>query len=595
MSPSTTTPISKYISHAANCASIVDQSSVIGSTPSIKVTELSSRKRSIRQPEQSSNDDFQKKVSLTNDEAAKDISVIENIGVRKSDCKTGSAGDNSIEAKSVFDPTTDTKDNENSNQIKSTEWNRMNTLVQKLFRNKSNKSEPLSSSELRLKNKILIKMSTNPYGIRSKPVMCRKIRQSVSERKFEKFINECRTILINLGRADTETQANFSELRKKFQTDIKQLNCRRSTTKVASNMNNIDDSKHLNLNHRSKRRRVDDDNMHSAVSSKKFIVGINDKDITIAASHMLDTGNNTAARGNMKSVVVSNIGKNISSEYLTNYLVDEIKVDRNDVWMSLLLPAGRSEQDVSSLQYKLTIPEAHYSVVMKPETWPKDVRVRDFCPKTPVRLPKRFCLPFDRFIDVPFVVRLHDKSDKMSEEYANDVTRVLLQLSNTSKNDPKPKIRDIKFQDDTLLIVCINAMTFEWLKKTISSRLDVTVRSVKNVITRNELKTICLKFEIPQYLHFNYMMEQLKAENPRLHTQRWELRSQQHKNFVDSTKDVYVGVDIESLIILEDMNRVGTLRGSSVTFEISYGDSEGNFEKTNIVKKKNQPKYKADN
>lgn len=590
MFPSTTTtpPNSKIINQTTNCTLIAEASS------SIQLTELSSRKFSKRKAEQSNaNDAIQKKFFLTNDKAVK--AAIENVGAKKSHYKTGSASDNAIDdGPSVFHPTIDTKDNESSSQTISTEWNAMHTLVQKLFRNKLNKSEPLSSSELQRKNKILMKVSTNPSGIRSKPVMCRKIRQNVSERKFEKFINECRTILINLSRADAETQANFSELRNKWQADFKQLIGRRSTAKVAPRTNSNDDLKHLKQRSK-RRRRGDDDNIGDdcAVSRKTFVVGTNDKDLSIAAPHMLDTGNNTAARGHMKSVVVSNIGKSISAEYLTNYLVDEIKIDRTDVRMSLLFPAGRSMQDVTSLQYKITIPAANYAVIMKPETWPKNVRVRDYLPKSPVRLPKRFCLPFDRFIDVPFVVNLYDKSGKISEAYANDLTRVLQQLINISKLVPKPKIRDIKLHDGQLMIVCINMMTFYWLEKTISTRLGVTVRPVKNVITRNELKTICVKFEIPQFLHFNYMMEQLKAENPRLRTQRWELRSQQSKIFVDSTKCVYVGVDVESLVVLEDMNRVGTLRGSSVNFEISYSDDEGNFEKMNIVKKKKQPKYKA--
>lgn len=213
----------------------------------------------------------------------------------------------------------------------------------------------------------------------------------------------------------------------------------------------------------------------------------------------------------------------------------------------------------------------------------------------PVRLPKKFSLPPGRFEDVPFVVYLYDKSVKMTEQYATDLTRVLFDSINCLKIDPKPKIRDIKLHDGALIIVCINDMTFDWLAKTISNHLGVKVRPVKNVIAKNALKTICMRFEIPQYFHFNYLMDQLKAENPGLLTRRWELRSPQHKKRVDSTKCVCVGVDVESLIILEGMDRVGTLGGSSVKFEICYYDDEENFEKMNIVNKKKQPKYRGDN
>lgn len=110
----------------------------------------------------------------------------------------------------------------------------------------------------------------------------------------------------------------------------------------------------------------------------------------------------------------------------------------------------------------------------------------------------------------------------------------------------------------------------------------------------NQLKTIRIKFNCPQYLHFNYMMQRLKSSNPRLYTHRWEQRSANTNNSVgDSTKWLTVGVDVESLIAMEEMNRVGTFRYFPVQFVISYDDNEENFEKMEFVKKKKQRKYKV--
>ncbi|XP_037041082.1 uncharacterized protein LOC119077858 [Bradysia coprophila] len=208
----------------------------------------------------------------------------------------------------------------------------------------------------------------------------------------------------------------------------------------------------------------------------------------------------------------------------------------------------------------------------------------------PVRLPKKFSVPSDRFIDVPFVVKLFNRYTKMTSKSATDLTKVLIESINCMKIQ-KPALRDIKFKDGALEILCINTMSFDWLKNTLSHHLGVEIRPVNNAIGYDQLKTICLKFHVPQYFHFNNLMEQLRVNNPRLLTRRWELRSPRSNKVVDSTKCVYVGVDVDSLIILEEMNRVGTLRDSSVYFEISYEDSEENFKKMTFEKKKKQPKH----
>lgn len=193
------------------------------------------------------------------------------------------------------------------------------------------------------------------------------------------------------------------------------------------------------------------------------------------------------------------------------------------------------------------------------------------------RRPRKVRLSPQQFTDVPFVVNLYDKIVKMTRAYAIDLTQALIASIKSLKIFPKPKLRNIKFTDGSLVMVCVNRMSLDWLENAIANHLAVKVLPFKNVITKKELKTICIKFERPQYFHFNYLMEQLRNDNPRLLTTRWELRSPLHNNVIDSTKCIYVGVDVESLINLEGMDRVGVLRGSSISFEICYDVNEENY------------------
>lgn len=79
-----------------------------------------------------------------------------------------------------------------------------------------------------------------------------------------------------------------------------------------------------------------------------------------------------------KSVVVSNIGKDVSADHLCRYLVDKLKISKDFVSLSLLLPSGKTIDDVTFLQYKLTVPASMYKSVMCSDSWPKNVRLRDF-------------------------------------------------------------------------------------------------------------------------------------------------------------------------------------------------------------------------
>jgi len=110
----------------------------------------------------------------------------------------------------------------------------------------------------------------------------------------------------------------------------------------------------------------------NSVCHKEVLVHSNGKSTSpsVTSNHQL-----------LKSVVISNIGKGISMDYLSNYLSDELKIDKANIHLSLLLPNGKAVDDMRFLQYKVTIPEIKYSCIMNPNTWPSNVRVRDFVNK----------------------------------------------------------------------------------------------------------------------------------------------------------------------------------------------------------------------
>lgn len=79
-----------------------------------------------------------------------------------------------------------------------------------------------------------------------------------------------------------------------------------------------------------------------------------------------------------KSIVVSNIGKDVSLDHLKNYLHSKSGIKKEQINLVLLLPAGRNMNDVRFLQYKVTIPDDNYESIMSSDFWPKNVHLRDF-------------------------------------------------------------------------------------------------------------------------------------------------------------------------------------------------------------------------
>lgn len=143
-----------------------------------------------------------------------------------------------------------------------------------------------------------------------------------------------------------------------------------NTVRNVSDLSDLpNDTSQLGKDHQKQYKHADVPDCHSkVVPDPNFVVD------SLPLSH-------TDCHYHSKSVVVSNIGKDVTMDYLKNYLVDKLGIEKEMINLSLLLPTGRTMQDVNFIQYKVTIPDANYSSILSPVIWPKDVRVRDFIHK----------------------------------------------------------------------------------------------------------------------------------------------------------------------------------------------------------------------
>jgi len=96
-----------------------------------------------------------------------------------------------------------------------------------------------------------------------------------------------------------------------------------------------------------------------------------------------------------RSIVISNIGKDVSADHLKGYLSDKLKIGKDKLNVYLLLPSNRTVDNLSFLQYKVVIPEATYRLVVNPKFWPANVRVRDFV----LKKRKTQCVTKQNFLD----------------------------------------------------------------------------------------------------------------------------------------------------------------------------------------------------
>lgn len=120
------------------------------------------------------------------------------------------------------------------------------------------------------------------------------------------------------------------------------------------------------------------ENYPKLVNQEQSTCGATDEMKSVEKSRFTSSATANDDRERYRSVVVSNIGKDITTDYLTNYLADKLRVAKEKISASILLPAGKSINDLIFFQYKITIPEDKYRAIMCSKSWPSNVYVRDF-------------------------------------------------------------------------------------------------------------------------------------------------------------------------------------------------------------------------
>lgn len=203
------------------------------------------------------------------------------------------------------------------------------------------------------------------------------------------------------------------------------------------------------------------------------------------------------------------------------------------------------------------------------------------------RGPKKFHISSTKVIDIPFVVRIVDASDQLNDTTKTVLLKALRDMITEIESPPKPKLLQQRYIDQRVEVVCANLLTFEWLKRAIVSDftdkwsgadLKIERMPVGTIIPRDKLKAVEVVFKDSRAtMPFDDIVRELRRENSKLYPERWELQDGRGKT--GDYKKKTVGIDIESLAALEQMNRFARLGRSLVYFDISYmGDGVPNFE-----------------
>lgn len=205
------------------------------------------------------------------------------------------------------------------------------------------------------------------------------------------------------------------------------------------------------------------------------------------------------------------------------------------------------------------------------------------------RGPKKFHISSTKVLDIPFVVRIVDASDQLNDTTKTVLLKSLRDMITEIENPPKPKLLQQRYVYKCVEVVCANLLTFEWLKRIIVSDfkdkwsgadLKIERVPVETKIPRDKLKPVSVVFKDSRAtMPFDNIVREIRRENSKLYPERWELLDGRGKN--GDYKQKTVGIDIESLAALEQMNRFARLGRSLVYFDISYmGDNVPNFEAT---------------
>lgn len=123
-----------------------------------------------------------------------------------------------------------------------------------------------------------------------------------------------------------------------------------------------------------KRRRDDDDNATPVAARRRFIGRSNDKNSSCAVANADDIPQGESR----KSLVVWNIDKNISSDHIVDYLAGVLEIVKESIRVTPLTPSGRNINDLTFMQYRVSVPTSIYHRALSGTTWPKGVRVREF-------------------------------------------------------------------------------------------------------------------------------------------------------------------------------------------------------------------------
>lgn len=171
-----------------------------------------------------------------------------------------------------------------------------------------------------------------------------------------------------------------------------------ATTNIVRNSTEIVEEPHKNVQHHSNGRCEERDKLNGSGCHREKENDIGSDEKCLNGSN-IGTTCVTSVDNHVKSVVISNIGKSISVDYLATYLANELKIDKRKIHVSLLLPGGKSVAELNFLQYKVTVPDVKYLSLIDSNTWPSNVRIRDFVnkPRSDVGV------SLQAFMDKPFV------------------------------------------------------------------------------------------------------------------------------------------------------------------------------------------------
>lgn len=127
--------------------------------------------------------------------------------------------------------------------------------------------------------------------------------------------------------------------------------------------------------------------------------------------------NDRTAESKRRNVVVSNVNCNITAEYLANYLTRELNIDKENIRVTPLRSSGKG---FTSAQFRISAPANNYNSLMTPDTWPKNVIVRDYVFK-----PRNNEASMDNFLEKERSTRTTDAPPQLQQSNNQDVVNTL--------------------------------------------------------------------------------------------------------------------------------------------------------------------------